>query len=70
MTSAIGIPRLVMMTRFFCLLTSCKTERHFALNSETDRDSIAFSNKIISDQQQSWGYEEGLWKGPGSAGGR
>jgi hypothetical protein len=47
MTSAIGFPRFVMMIRFFCLLTSCKTERHFALNSETDRDSIVFSDRIV-----------------------
>jgi hypothetical protein len=27
--------------------------------------SVAISVWTISDQQQSWGYEDGPWKGPG-----
>jgi hypothetical protein len=51
---------------FFCQL-KC---RIFSVNKKNQKKFTINDMAIeISDHQQSWGYEEGPWKGPGSAGG-
>ena len=36
-----------------------------ALIDSISMDHIEVAKIQISDHQQSWGYEDGLWKGPG-----
>ncbi|MBT8365011.1 MAG: hypothetical protein KJP23_09915, partial [Deltaproteobacteria bacterium] len=54
----------------FCFLIYYFLTSSVNFNKYVFNETSRFAQRKISDHQQSWGYEEGPWKGPGYAGGR